>query len=271
MHIFKSYLIIILCFTSISMFSQKSIRMVTAKGGTFQMGSKEKNFPDESPIRTLTVKSFYISQYEIFHDDYWAFCKAAGYAEPTGKFGLTATNISWQHAVMMCNWLSGRDGFQHAYTINRDDKTGLFEATCDFTKNGYRLPTEAEWEYAARGAHRDKPSVYAGSNSPYNVAWFFENAQSSEKKSGELRPNEIGVYDMSGNIEEWCWDVYAETYDAKAEKTNPTGPKTGTERVIRGGSRRNKPEFVTVTRRQHKTPKERDAYLGFRVVRTKTD
>ncbi len=251
--------------------AQKAIRTVVVESGSFIMGSNDKTFPDENPAHSITVNAFYMSQYEILYDDYWAFCKAAGYPEPSGKFGYPVTNISWEHAVMLCNWLSGRDGFDHAYTIDRDDKKKYFSATCDLTKNGYRLPTEAEWEYAARGGHRSKNSKFSGSNSPYFSAWFVENSPNIDKKPGEMRPNEVGIYDMSGNIEEWCWDIYDEKYYAKSEKINPKGPKSGTSRVVRGGSRRNKMEYIGVTRRQFKAPTERDMYLGFRAVRTKTD
>ncbi len=257
-------------FAAATLPAQKDIKMVKVEAGTFTMGSNEKNFPEEHPPHEVTVNSFYISQYEINFDDYSAFCKAAGYAEPYGQSGFPATGLSWERAVMFCNWLSGREGLEHAYTIVRDDKKKIFEATCDFSKSGYRLPTEAEWEYAANGGHRAKRSVFSGSNSPYNIAWFSETYKGTEHKSGELQPNELGIYDMSGNVEEWCWDYYSNDY-SKSGKVNPTGPETGDERVIRGGSRRSKMEYIMITRRQHKPQKEKDSYLGFRVVRSITD
>lgn len=266
----KKVVIMLVVLANFSAYSQKDVKMVLVEGGTFTMGSSEENYPCEKPVYEVTVSSFYMSQYEILHDDYWAFCKAAGYPEPYGRFGFPAASISWERAVMFCNWLSGRDGYEHAYTIVRDEKKGIFEASCDFSKNGYRLPTEAEWEYAAKGGHRAKPSMFSGSNSPYLVAWFSENYQGLEHKPGELQPNELGIYDMSGNVEEWCWDYYSLTYD-KTNTMNPSGPATGETRIIRGGSRRSKMEHIMTTRRQHKSQKDKDMYLGFRVVRTKTD
>lgn len=254
-----------------TLFSQKQIKMVLIEGGTFEMGSDTENFPDESPVHTVKLNDFYISQYEVLYDDYLAFCKVAGYSPPEGEMGYPAVNISWERAVMLCNWLSGRDGYEHAYKIRRDDSKGVFEVSCDFEKNGYRLPTEAEWEYAARGGHRGKRSIFSGSNSPYNVAWFSENHKNKKHKPGELYPNEIGIYDMSGNVEEWCWDFYQRDYYKHSPEVNPKGPVAGIGRVIRGGSMRSRMDYIIITRRQFKDENHRDMYLGLRLVRTKTD
>jgi formylglycine-generating enzyme required for sulfatase activity len=127
------------------MFAQKDLKMVKVEAGSFEMGSDNEQFKDENPKRTVTVNAFYISQYEILFDDYAGFCKIAGYSEPYGEPGFPATNITWERAVMMCNWLSRRDGFNKAYKIALDDKGNVLDVSCDFASNGYRLPTEAEW------------------------------------------------------------------------------------------------------------------------------
>lgn len=263
-------LIFFIFFTS-TVSSQKEIKMVLVNGGSFEMGSESDLFKDETPKHTVTINSFYISQYEISFDDYSAFCNVAGYSEPYGMQGFPAANIKWERAVMMCNWLSQRDGFDEAYTIKRKVKEKIFNVTCDFNSDGYRLPTEAEWEYAAKGGHRSKDYLFSGSNSPYLVAWFSETYQGIEHKSGELLPNELGLYDMSGNIAEWCWDYYNELYYKNKAVDNPTGPDKGIKRVYRGGTRRDKMVNIELTRRSFLEQNKKNLYLGFRIVRTKTD
>jgi len=267
----RTIILILSVFFILTAYSQKKIKMVLVDGGSFKMGSNSDFFKDETPIHTVTVESFYISQYEIKYDDYIAFCKNAGYSEPYGTSGFPATNITWERVVMMCNWLSRRDGFDKAYTIVRNEKENIFKVTCNFQSNGYRLPTEAEWEYASKGGHRSKDYTYSGSNSPYLVAWFSETYQGLEHKSGELLPNELGIYDMSGNVSEWCWDYYYESYYKKSPVDNPKGPNVGTKRVHRGGIRRDKMIYIEVTRRSCLEQDKKDLYLGFRIVRTKTD
>jgi sulfatase modifying factor 1 len=253
------------------MFAQKDLKMVKVEAGSFEMGSDNEQFKDENPKRTVTVNAFYISQYEILFDDYAGFCKIAGYSEPYGEPGFPATNITWERAVMMCNWLSRRDGFNKAYKIALDDKGNVLDVSCDFASNGYRLPTEAEWEYAAKGGHRSKDYTFSGSNSPYSVAWFSENYKGLEHKPGELLPNELGVYDMSGNVAEWCWDVYDESFYKKEFYDNPKGPDAGERRVYRGGTRRDKMVHIEVTRRSWLEQDQKSLYIGFRVVRSAVD
>ncbi len=263
-------LIFLILLTSV-VYSQKEIKMVLVNGGTFEMGSSSDFFKDEIPKHEVTLNDFYISQYEISFDEYSAFCGIAGYSEPYGTFGFPVTNISWERAVMMCNWLSRRDGYDKAYKIVRNEKEKIFYVTCNFQSNGYRLPTEAEWEYAAKGGHRSKDYTFSGSNSPYLVAWFSETYQGLEHKSGELLPNELGIYDMSGNIAEFCWDYYYELYYKKKAVDNPKGPDVGNKRVFRGGTRRDKMINIEIPRRSFLEQNKKNFYVGFRVVRTKTD
>ncbi len=267
----RLFISLIYLLISISAFSQKDIKMVLLNGGTFEMGSNNEAYPDENPRHRVHVDAFYIAQYEITYEDYQAFCKTAGFSDPYGTPGFPASNITWERAVMMCNWLSKRDGYDKAYTIKHDDKSGVFEVQCNFKSNGYRLPTEAEWEYAARGGERSKSYVFCGSNMPYSVAWFSENYKGEEHKSGELLPNEAGLYDMCGNVAEWCWDYYSENYYTKAASTNPSGPDAGENRVLRGGTRRDKMKYIAFTRRSFLNQKMKNIYSGFRPVRTKTE
>ena len=265
----KSLFFILAIFISSNIFGQKLVKMVEVEGGTFTMGNKTGSSDDEKTEHEVTLSSFYISQFEINFDEYSAFCKIAGYAEPSGQKSFPITNITWEKAVMFCNWLSGRDGLDHAYEIERNDKKKTFSAKCNFKASGYRLPTEAEWEFAAKGGTRSKGYIYSGSNSPYDVAWFSENYKGLEHKSGEKYPNELGIYDMTGNVAEWCWDNYDKDYYKKSEKTDPLGSKIEAEKVFRGGSRRDKIELIGLSRRNKLDRKSKDFYVGFRVVKTK--
>ena len=107
---------------------------------------------------------------------------------------------------MYCNWPSNIDNRDVCYEITRNNKK--FNVKYNAKANGYRLPTEAEWEYAACGGERNRDYKFSGSNNPYNVSWFNDNSKGIMHKSGELLPNQLGLYDMSGNVSEWCFDYY---------------------------------------------------------------
>ncbi len=147
------------------------------------------------------------------------------------------------------------------------DKKKGSSYTCDFTANGYRLPTEAEWEYAARGGNKSKGYMYSGSNSIGIVAWYEGASRFSVHDVKTKQPNELGLYDMSGNVWEWCWDLMGD-YSSSAQ-TNPTGASGWSPfRVVRGGSGSSKSPDCRVYRRIGITPDNTDYSRGFRVVRT---
>jgi len=127
----RFYLILISLFIGISVYSQKDIKVVLINGGTFEQGSNSKHFKDETPKHKVRIDTFYLAQYEMSYDEYKAFCKVAGFSDPYGVPGFPATNISWERAVMMCNWLSRREGFDKAYKITRDDKAGTRDFIID--------------------------------------------------------------------------------------------------------------------------------------------
>ena len=135
----------------------------------------------------------------------------------------------------------------------------------NWSVNGYRMPTEAEWEYAAKGGPEQKSYEYSGSDELDEVGWCNENAGNRTQPVALKRPNTMGLYDMSGNVWEWCWDRYGKY--PSAEQTNPKGPDTGPNRVLRGGSWDYNPQYCRVADRSFFTPGSRVGSTGFRLAR----
>ncbi|MDR1029553.1 MAG: formylglycine-generating enzyme family protein [Treponema sp.] len=137
---------------------------------------------------------------------------------------------------------------------------------CDFNATGYRLPTEAEWEYAAKGGSKGSLSYeYSGGNNANAVAWYTNNSRNRTHPVGTKQPNSLGIYDMTGNVWEWCWDWYG-SY-SRGNQSNPTGESSGTTRIGRGGGWNNRAAFTRVASRSRYSPSHRLSYLGFRLVR----
>lgn len=228
--------------------------MVLVKAGTFQMGNTIgaiEGSDNEEPVHTVRLTyDFYIGKHEVTFNEYGAYCKETGKSEKRnrgwGRGKRPIIYVNWSEAVAYCNWLSEKEGLSKAYDSegNLLDKNG--KQTTDITKvQGYRLPTEAEWEYAARGGHKSTEDFkYAGSNTFENVCWcktkLREDTVESTYEVGQKAPNELGLYDMSGNVWEWCHDYWDSNYYAQGDKTNPTGPESPTSktgyRVVRGGA-----------------------------------
>jgi formylglycine-generating enzyme required for sulfatase activity len=174
---------------------------------------------------------------------------------------LPVEQVSWFEAAEYCNRRSLKEGLTPAY---RGSDNSI---TCDFSASGYRLPTEAEWEYAAKGGNKDLMTfTYAGGNSPDGVAWYDGNSGSTTHPAGTKQPNSLGLYDMSGNVWEWCWDWYSSSYSA-GNQTDPMGASSGSGRVYRGGSWYSTAAYARSANRDHGTPPSRYFYLGFRFVR----
>ena len=190
------------------------IEMVPVEGGTFTMGCTNEQgddcWDDEKPAHSVTLSGFYMGKYEVTQAQW----KAVMGSNPSRFKGdnLPVENVSW------------------------DDVQAFIRKLNQLTGKRYRLPTEAEWEYAARGGNQSRGYKYAGGNDISSVAWYDGNSGERTHPVGKKRPNELGLYDMSGNVWEWCSDWYDEDYYGNSPQNNPQGPASGSFRVGRGGS-----------------------------------
>ncbi len=247
--------------------------MVLVGKGSFTMGDEFGDLWDSCrPTHKVTFTyDFYIGKYEVTFNEYDAFCNAIGGNKPKdegwGRGQRPAINVSWNDAIAYCNWLSEKEKLPKAYDNNGNllDKDG--RVTTDPSKVvGYRLPTEAEWEYAARGGNKSKGYKYAGSDNVSDVAWYSSNSGGETQEVGKKAPNELGIYDMSGNVWEWCSDWFG-NYSSSAQ-TNPYNSTAGSYRVRRGGSWLNGAADVRVANRGVNSPTFANYSLGFRIART---
>ena len=182
-------------------------------------------------------------------------------------------NVSWEDAIMYCNKKSSADGRTPCYKVNGKTDTSQWgytphgydsisgTVTCDFTANGYRLPTEAEWEYFARGGNTSQ-TTYSGSNTIGSVAWYDGNSGEKTHEVKTKASNALGLYDMSGNVWEWCWDWYSDI----TTSTPSSGAASGWGRVRRGGSWYGRANFCSASYRIYGLPFLRSRDYGFRVV-----
>ena len=237
-----------------------SVELVRIPGGTFKMGSpkgEEGRGSDEGPQHRVTVDAFWVTKSEITQG-LWAEVMSS---DPShfSKCGRSCPveQVSWQDAVAFANRLSARDGLTPAYTLDGD------EVRWDRKAGGYRLLTEAEWEYAARGG---EPYLYAGSNEATDVGWVDANAGGKTHPVCGKAVNGYGLCDMTGNVREWVWDRFATTY-ASAAQDNPQGPSGGPFRVIRGGSWNDSARYARVASRRGWRPGFRFGFVGFRLAR----
>jgi formylglycine-generating enzyme required for sulfatase activity len=235
--------------------------MVLVKGGTFMMGTNER-VSDEEPVHRVTVNNFYIGKFEVTQEEW----EAVMGNNPSLYKGdnLAVETVTWNDAVEYCNKRSRKEGLNPCYTIKNHD------ITFDIDADGYRLPTEAEWEYASRGGVKSRNYRYSGSNNPEEVAWYEVNAGGTSHPPGQLKPNELGIYDMSGNIWEWCWDWYDSDYYKTSPPDNPWGPGTGKKRIYRGGGAGGIFVWARCTGRYSFPPTLKHWFVGLRVARNHT-
>lgn len=221
--------------------SALDIEMVYVEGGTFMMGATDSDseaWRIEKPAHRVTLSGYYIGKYPVTQKQ-WIEIMGSNPSESEGD-NLPVGNVSWNDAQEFICKLNARTG-----------------------KN-YRLPTEAEWEFAARGGNSSCGYKYSGSDNPDAVAWYDENSDSKTHEVGLKSPNELGIYDMSGNIWEWCQDFF-DGYRRSA-KTNPQGPTSGMSRVMRGGSWDSYATNCRVSFRSLFMPDFQIAVYGFRLA-----
>ncbi len=234
------------------------IAMVFVQGGTYLMGSPDSvGYSDERPRHSVTLSSFYISKYEVTQAQWknvieWkqqngGTTLSATPSSYTGDLTRPVETVSWADIQLWLGYLN--------------EKLGT---------TTYRLPTEAEWEYAARGGiHSGDNYIFSGSNNSNAVAWWSGNSNYTTHSVGTKQANQLGIYDMSGNVFEWCNDWYSSTYYSVSPQNNPPGPTSGSARVLRGGSFIFEGDIICrVAFRYGSTPGNRDNSPGFRLSRT---
>ena len=220
-----------------------AFKMVRVVGGTFQMGATSEQGSDadsdETPVHSVTLSDYYIGQTEVTQE-LWEAVMGSNPSYFKGDNQRPVENVSWndcQEFIEKLNRLTGKN---------------------------FRLPTEAEWEYAARGGNKSRGYKYSGSNNPDAVAWYDDNSGSKTHPVATKQSNELGLYDMSGNVYEWCQDWYG-GYKSNSQ-TNPTGASKGSDCVLRGGSWYDSARRVRVSYRRHNTPDDRNITVGLRLA-----
>lgn len=221
------------------------IEMVYVKGGCYQMGDTfGDGDSDEKPVHEVCVDSFYIGKFEVTQGQWQAVMGNNPSSFKSCGDNCPVENVSWNDAQEFINKLNSRSG-----------------------GGKYRLPTEAEWEYAARsGGKREK---YSGGDDVDSVAWYTSNSGSKTHTVGTKAPNGLGIYDMSGNVWEWCQDWYGEKYYGDSPRNNPTGASSGTYRDLRGGSWFSNAGYARSANRRGLNPDNGYNFDGFRLARTR--
>ncbi|MCF7911610.1 MAG: formylglycine-generating enzyme family protein [Candidatus Cloacimonetes bacterium] len=236
--------------------------MAFVKGGSFEMGDHFNEGGDEElPVHEVTINSFYIGKYEVKQGEY----ESVMGSNPANNHGVgdnyPVYSVTWINAAEYCNTLSILYGLTPCY--NQSDWS------CDFSADGYRLPTEAEWEYAARGGiNWTDDYKYSGTTIMLsNYAWFGGELNSPRHEVGTKFPNQLDIYDMSGNVWEWCYDLYSENYFQSSSVNNPIGHVIRANHVIRGGCSTNDAHSCRVARRGYECANSGRNCIGFRIVR----
>jgi formylglycine-generating enzyme required for sulfatase activity len=231
--------------------------MVLIPAGEFVMGDDAgtEDEQDERPAHRASVSAFYMDRTEVTQRSY----EAVMGNNPSRFKGTDrpVERLDWVRAARYCNARSLKEGLKPCY----DPQT----LECDFSASGYRLPTEAEWEYACRAGMTGAYSFAGGPAALGEHAWSSQNAGGSTHPAGQKRPNPWGLYDIHGNVAEWCNDYYSPTAYASAEANDPRGPTSGDYRVVRGGSWKSGADVCRSAARFPETPRAPDVCLGYEV------
>jgi formylglycine-generating enzyme required for sulfatase activity len=245
--------------------TESGVELVLIPAGSFEMGSRHGR-SEEKPAHKVWIDSFLMDRHEVTQAEYEKLGKIETFSNPSHFKGadLPVEQVTWPQAARFCNARSRLEGLQPCY--NKD--TG----TCDFEANGYRLPTEAEWEYACRAETDSDYSFDGDARWLGDFAWFAGNSAQKTHPVGQKRPNPRGLFDMHGNVAEWCQDVYDPGYYRASPEKNPCGPAEGNEYVLRGGSWKSDADALRSAHRLGENPGFSDACLardaiGFRCVR----
>lgn len=253
----------------IEVVTASGIEMVSLPGGEFLMGSDKGN-ADEAPAHKVNVSAFLIDKFEVTHE-MLAKAQLPNPSHWQDQPKKPVERVRWRDAKQYCNERSLLEKLKPCY----NEKTPDFD--CDYSANGYRLPTEAEWEYACR-AGTDGPYDFGAADKLRQFSWFADNASEKTHAAGEKKPNRWGIFDLYGNVSEWCEDVYSPTYYKESPAVDPVGPSNpgkDVKRVMRGGSWKASADMCRATVRQGERTGDSDAcfftdYCGFRCVRRAT-
>jgi formylglycine-generating enzyme required for sulfatase activity len=253
----RTILLLATIFFSLPVFSQgdiRNIQMVFVKGGTFYMGCDDKQylaaeFDDERPLHRVSVSSYYIGKYEVTNKQW----RDVMGRYPTAYNGVEYDNKKCDNCPVV--------------KVNNDDIQEFIKKLNELNPGKhYRIPTETEWEYAARGGKYSANNKFSGSNKASDVAWFGKEG-SDPRPVGQKKPNELSIYDLTGNVLEWCSDWYDSTYyDKTINALDPKGPDKGNKKVLRGGSCTEDDVICRNVYRSKLAPNVRKWNVGFRLA-----
>ena len=254
---------------------------VSILGGEFIMGCTSEQMPDcepdESPAHQVKIPNFQMGKYEVTQKEWNSLMRTnPSQFENCGE-DCPVEQVDFNDVITYCNRLSIEEGLTPCYYFD-ENHTQVFDSLTGFngiqipvywlkTADGYRLPTEAEWEFAARGGTSSNGFKFSGSNNIEEVSWYLGNAGSTTHPVGQKSPNELSLFDMSGNIWEWCWDLYSEDYYAMSESCIPLGPVDGDFHTLRGGSWVTDEPFSRISNRFDGVPPIALSNYGFRIAR----
>jgi formylglycine-generating enzyme required for sulfatase activity len=235
--------------------------------GAFPMGSTDADkdaWDNEKPQHEVRItRPFYLGVHEVTQGQYQA-VMGQNPSHFKGSAELPVEQVSWMDAIRFCNKLSEREGGTPYYRIEGN-------AVTIAGGDGYRLPTEAEWEYACRAGTTTRFSFGDDENALGQYAWFSANSGNQTHPVGQKQPNAFGLYDMHGNVWEWCWDVYDAGYYKRTPAVDPPGPRAAWVRVLRGGSWNGVPRNARSARRDWYAPEYRNLSVGFRLALVQSD